>query len=280
VRLLVGLDHREGGEDALELAHVLAHGQGASALLATVLFTGPLPMGYALLPEEEEGEAAALFAAARKKLQGVEVETRAYGGGSPAGILTTLAEQEGCDAIVVGSAHRGTLGRVMIGSVAESLLNGASVDVAIAPQGYAEAEHQPPRSIAVGFDGTPEAKAALRRAEELAKRYESTIEIVTVVRPPVAMPAMVASTYSPEYPPQPEKVMAEAMDSIDSAIGARRTRLDGDPASELVRACEEGVELLVLGSRGYGPLTRVLLGSVSREVVRRASCPVLVVSRP
>jgi nucleotide-binding universal stress UspA family protein len=56
-------------------------------------------------------------------------------------------------------------------------------------------------------------------------------------------------------------------------------RLDGDPASELTRECAEGVDLLVVGSRGYGPLARVLLGSVSRKVVQDAPCPVLVVRR-
>ncbi len=44
-------------------------------------------------------------------------------------------------------------------------------------------------------------------------------------------------------------------------------------------ACEEGVDLLVLGSRGYGPMARVLLGSVSRQIVQDAPCPVLAVSR-
>ena len=92
MRLLVAVDHREGGKDALELAHVLAGDAKASVLVATVLYTGPLPMEYALLPEEEDHEARALLAEAREKLAGLEVETRAYGGGSPAGILTRISE--------------------------------------------------------------------------------------------------------------------------------------------------------------------------------------------
>jgi len=65
--------------------------------------------------------------------------------------------------------------------------------------------------------------------------------------------------------------------SIYQDLSTEGIRLDGDPASELTRRCEEGVDLLVLGSRGYGPVTRVLLGSVSRTVAQHAPCPVMVV---
>lgn len=52
----------------------------------------------------------------------------------------------------------------------------------------------------------------------------------------------------------------------------------GDPASVLVERCSE-LDLLVLGSRAYGPLRHALLGSVSARVMREAPCPVLVVPR-
>lgn len=280
MRLLVGLDKREGGADALELARVLSGGEDGSALVATVLYTGPLPLEYAALGDEEAEEAAPLFAKANERLAGLEVETRAYGGGSPAGILTKLAEENGFDAIVVGSPHRGPLGRAMIGSVANSLLNGAPTDVAIAPHGYAQEPHQPPRTIAVGYDGTLEAKAALGHAEALARRFGASLRLITVVIPPVAAPVMVPGVYSPQLPPMPEQVIEEGLGSVDPTLDPSSQRLDGDPVSELVRASEDGIDLLVLGSRGYGPVSRVLLGSVSRPVADSAACPVVVVRRP
>ena len=279
MRLLVGLDERPGGQDALELARVLAGEKGGSALLVNVPYAGPLPMEYALLPDEAT-ESDELFAAARQKLPGIEVETRAYAGGSPAGILTTLAEQDDFDAIVVGSPHRGAIGRVMIGSVANSLLNGAPADVALAPHGYSEDKHDPPREIDVGYDGTPESKLALRRAEALARRFNSRLELLTVVRPPTFGPILAPGVYTPQVPPEPDKVIEPGLRSVDTALAAGSERLEGDPAPELVKACEEGADLLVVGSRGYGPMTRVLLGSVSRQVAQRAPCPVLVARRP
>jgi nucleotide-binding universal stress UspA family protein len=100
-----------------------------------------------------------------------------------------------------------------------------------------------------------------------------------VVTPPVATPVMVPGAYSPEYPPDPERVIEEGLHSVDNALAAEPVRLDGDPALELTRECAEGVDLLVVGSRGYGPVARVLLGSVSRKVAQEAPCPVLVVRR-
>ncbi|MGE5408798.1 MAG: hypothetical protein ACM3NV_09300, partial [Syntrophothermus sp.] len=86
MRLLVGLDGKAGGRDALELTRTLAGVEDSSAVAVAVLFFGPLPMEYALLPTEEADEAAELFAEAREALAGLEVETRAYGGASPAAI--------------------------------------------------------------------------------------------------------------------------------------------------------------------------------------------------
>jgi nucleotide-binding universal stress UspA family protein len=281
MRLLVGLDGREGGLDALELARELCWEDGGEIVAVTVLFGGPLPLEFTRLEEEEAQEGEPIFEQAREAVGDVAVETRAYGGGSPASILTTCAEREDFDAIVVGSPHRGAVGRVLMGSVARSLLNGALRDVFVAPRGYAEQRDFDFRTIAVAYDGTREAKAALRRAEELALMSNATIEILTVVAPPfvVAAPGAVGG-YASQAPSEPDEVISGAVNSIDPRLGAQGQRLDGFPAQQIRESCEEGVDLLVIGSRGYGPVARVLLGSVSRKLVDDAPCPVLVVPRP
>jgi nucleotide-binding universal stress UspA family protein len=55
--------------------------------------------------------------------------------------------------------------------------------------------------------------------------------------------------------------------------------IDGDPVTVLVDAAREGIDLLFVGSRGYGRLRGVLLGSVSAELIRSAPCPVVAVPR-
>jgi nucleotide-binding universal stress UspA family protein len=283
MRLLVGFDGGGEGRDALKLARVLCADSPGSVVVATVLFGGPLPVSLAGLDAADAEEAEPLFEEAREAMPGIDVETRAYGGASPAAILTVLAEEERFDAIVVGSPHRGAVGRALIGSVGRSLLNGAPCDVFIAPKGYAEQDQPSFRTIAVAYDGTPEAKVALRRAEGLAFLSNAIVKVMTVVTQPVAgvVPAGAGLGYAPPFPPDPDKVIGEAVDSVDVRIGAQGQRLEGSPAEQIAKACADGgVDLLVVGSRGYGPMTRVLLGSVSGKLINHAPCPVLVVPRP
>jgi nucleotide-binding universal stress UspA family protein len=279
MRLLVGYDGSDGGRDALELARLLGSIEDGSALVVVAVMPyGPLPIGFTELEQDAAKDAEPLLADARERLAGLEVHTRAFGGGSPAGVMTDLAEAERIDAIVLGSPHRGAVGRALIGSVAEGVLHGAPCAALIAPRGYAENGHGPFATIAVAYDGTPEAKAALGHARALAEQSDAALRILTVVAPPVALPGVVG--YTPVNPPEPEKVIEEGIAAAGTAVAVDGRRLDGSPAAALAEACADGVDLLVAGSRGYGPMARVLLGSVSTRLVNIAPCPVLVVPRP
>lgn len=242
MRLLVGFDGSDGGHDALELARALA------------------PDG---------GEDTVLVVTARPGGPGADR--------SPAALMTELAEGAGIDLIVVGSPHRGPVGRALIGSVAESLLHGSPCPVVVAPRGYADEDHDRFGRIAVGHDGTPEADAALRAAEALALRSNALIEILTVLAPPAVTPGPVG--YAPSEPAEPERILDKAIHSVDERLGASGRRLDGAPARMLAGGCEDA-DLLVVGSRRYGPVLRVLLGSVSTQLIHLAPCPVLVIPRP
>lgn len=278
VRLLVGYDGSDGGRDALELTRVLGSLEDGSALVVTVIPYGPLPVGFTELERDAAEKAEPLLAEARRQLEGLEVETRAFGGGSPAWVMTDLAENEDVDAIVLGSPHRGAIGRALIGSVAESVLHGAPRPALVAPRGYAANGHGPFATIAVAYDGTPEARAALDRARALAEASRAALRILTVVAPPVVLPG--AAGYTPVSPPEPENVIEDGVAAAGTAVPVDSRRLDGPPAQALAEACEDGADLLVAGSRGYGPVARVLLGSVSTRLVEIAPCPVMVVPRP
>lgn len=279
MRLLVGYDGSDGGRDALELTRVLGEASGASVLVVTVLPYGPLPIPYEILEEEEAERAQPLFEEARHRLGGLEVETRAFGGGSAAGVIDDLAEKEEIDTIVVGSPHRGPVGRTVIGSVADGLLHGAPCEVILAPRGYADEEHGPFRTIAVAYDDTDEAKAALARAEEIALACRATIVVFTVSAPPAVVPG--AAGYTPAIPPEAGSIVTQTVKGVDERLAATGRALAGVPGPAIVEACEEiGADLLVSGSRHYGPVLRVLLGSVSTQLAHKAACPVLVVPRP
>jgi nucleotide-binding universal stress UspA family protein len=278
MRILVGFDGSDGGRDALELARVLAEAMGAGVLVVTVLPYGPLPIPYEILEEEEAERARPLFDEARERLGGLEVETRAFGGGTPAGVINDLAEREGVDTIVVGSPHRGPVGRTLIGSVADGLLHGAPCEVLAAPRGYAAEEHGPFRTIAVAYDDSVEAKAAKKRAEAIALACRATIVVFTVAAPVAVVPG--AAGYTPAIPPEAGPIVTRAVKGVDERLAATGRVLTGQPGPALAEACEEvGADLVVAGSRGYGPLARVFLGSVSTQLTRKSACPVLVVPR-
>jgi nucleotide-binding universal stress UspA family protein len=277
MRFLVGFDGDDGGRDALELTRVLAHGLGADVLVVTVIPYGPLPVPAVRLQTGHIPEVEPLLAEARKQLEGLDVETRAFGGGTPAGVLTEVAEAEDCDLLILGSPHRGPVGRALIGSTANSLLAGSPCALVVAPRAYAAERHEPFELIGVAYDGTSEAKAALHRAERTAAAFGARLRLLTVVAPPIVVGVI---GYVPPQPPDPEALVESARRSIDPKLEAESEVLSGPPGKTLAEACGSEVDLIVAGSRGYGPLMRVLLGSVTRRLIQDAPYPVLIVPRP
>jgi nucleotide-binding universal stress UspA family protein len=139
-------------------------------------------------------------------------------------------------------------------------------------------ECDPFRTIAVAYDDTPGAKAALARAEEIALDCRATIVILTVSAPVAVVPG--AAGYTPTVQPAAGAIVTRAVKSVDERLAASGRALSGVPGPALIEACEEeGADLLVVGSRGNGPVARALLGSVSTQLVHKARCPVLVVPR-
>lgn len=132
--------------------------------------------------------------------------------------------------------------------------------------------------IVVGVDGSPSSMAALEWAAHQAELTGSTLEVVTAWEWPMTYGATFAVTT--EYDPA-----ADAQRQVDGAVEIARaghpkieirgTVTEGHPAPVLVKA-SHGAALLVVGSRGHGEFTGMLLGSVSEHCVTNAGCPVLV----
>src|SRR5918996_1236508 len=83
-----------------------------------------------------------------------------------------------------------------------------------------------------------------------------------------------------EAGPDFQTQLNDAVAELPAELRALPVYERGDPVEKLLEAAEMGVDLLVLGSRGFGPMMRLLVGSVSSCVIREAACPVLVVPRP
>lgn len=149
----------------------------------------------------------------------------------------------------------------MPGSVAERLLSGAPCPVAVAPRGY---EPRELRVIAVGYDGSAEATAALELATALGEAADATLRVIAVRRAATtAAAAWAEAVATASGAPDLQARLHAAVSELPGKLRALPVFEKGEPASHLLARLDEGVDLLVLGSRGYGPVHAVLLGSVS-----------------
>jgi nucleotide-binding universal stress UspA family protein len=232
--------------------------------------------------ENERGEDARVLAERIVERDGGELSVVHVEKGSPSDALQALAERGDADLIVLGSTHRAHVGSVAPGSVAEHLLHGAKCRLVIAPKGYGQADHSEDRLrvAAVGFDGMAESWAALEEAAALTTKFGGTLRVIGVDTPVPAMGAAAAAQTGAEAGPGFQTRLRNAVAELPPDLRALPVYERGDPVERLLAAAEMGVDLLVLGSRGFGPVMRLLIGSVSSRVIREAPCPVLVVPRP
>src|SRR5918999_1669842 len=145
-----------------------------------------------------------------------------------------------------------------------------------------------PTKILLATDGSEEAKLAFASAADLSEKTASELHVVYVGHMPlVGYEAPGATTLDPglsgrmhEGAEQEARTMLEELvrRGGERGGGAGVHARIGRPDAEIVGLADElGAGLIVLGSRGLGPLRRALVGSVSDSVVRHAHCPVLVV---
>ena len=232
--------------------------------------------------DNERGEDARVLAERVVARDGGELKVVTVEKGSPEDALQALAERGEADLIVLGSTHHAAIGSVAPGSIAEHLLHGARCRLLIAPKGYAESDHSGDRLrvLAVGYDGMAESQAALDEAAVLAEKFGASMKVVGVATPIPPMGAAAAAQAGPEAGPDFQTRLHGAVAELPSELRALPVLLKGDPVEQLLDVAETGVDLLVLGSRGFGPVMRLLIGSVSSRVIRGAACPVMVVPRP
>lgn len=201
-----------------------------------------------------------------------------HAGGSPARVLHELAESRDAAMVVLGSSHRAGAGRILAGGVAERLLQGGPCAIAVAPRGFAEQVPGEPRVIGVAFDDSPESHGALELAAQLAEAASAALRVISVYEGPTPDPQG-TSLGAPAAYEQVQEALGNAVRPLPRELRAEpRFRL-GHAARSLIAESELGLDLLVMGSRGYGPLRSVLLGSVSDAVVRAAACPVILLPR-
>jgi nucleotide-binding universal stress UspA family protein len=272
--IITGYEDTPGGHDALVLGAQLTRLTGLGAVVATVYPADG--QGLALVAKDPRWiakarkVAAARFARARALIgEGfgdVEPEFAALGPGSVAEVLIDYADEVGAAVLVVGSSGHGLLGRLAPGRTVQRLLPLAHCPVAIAPRGYRHTSSTGMTVVTVAYDGSAEADRAAVVAVHLASRTGAALRFVTVAESPETVEAARAVV---------RKGIASAPVEIDAL-----TDVYVGPVARALSDLPDRTDVLVVGSRGYRFMRRLLLGGVAGALVRTARYPVIVVPGP
>jgi nucleotide-binding universal stress UspA family protein len=278
--IVVGVDGLQGGRDALALAQRIGDLAGGALVAVHVHPYEPFPLrGLRTDIEALAREEAQALLDGQLAEAGVQARAIVTAETSPGRGLHRIADRLHADLIVIGSPHRGALGRVVAGDTARAVIQGATRPVLVArPSGAAPFAGE---VVGIGYDGSPESRAALAWAGRFALAIGARVHVLCAAEPPQGFSPSISYginwvALAPERREYAEGLVAEAVAELGN--GATGEAMVGLAREELIKLSER-VDLVVLGSRGYGPVRRALLGGSSDRVVHAAACPVVVVPR-
>jgi nucleotide-binding universal stress UspA family protein len=278
----------------LETAASLSWPSGAQMLVLTVLpleadwYGGPWSAGVAYVPpvdlrdrvRAERGEILEA-AAIRLRRPGLEVTTRSVEGRA-ASVIVETARTIGADLIIVGARGHGAIERALLGSVSAEVVDQAPCPVLVARRRSAG-------RVLIGTDGSDVAISAARFVGECGLFASSLVRVVHAID--------VNASWWLGYTPGDATFAVDAYDRVVTEARQRgndvtsslatemRTQgfpvstvsIDGPAAAVIVNeATSWGADLVVVGTRGNGLLTRLLLGSTARSVLHHADASVLI----
>jgi nucleotide-binding universal stress UspA family protein len=270
--VIIGVDRYPGGQDAIALGRRLA-APGAKITLARVFGTGGMVGSGGALGLEAERQAAELELAQTRQECAIDAELTVIMGPNVGRALHQLARSGTADLLVVGSCHRGPLGRVLVGNDALATLNGSPCAVAIAPSGF-DTDGPKLSTVGVGVDESLESARAVEVARELGGRLGAVVRARSVVSLQEVPSAW--GVAPPDWVSATEQRIAEERARLKKIDGVEADVLFGKADEQLTELSRE-VDLLVVGSRGAGPLRRLIDGSTSNHLAHHVGCPLLVV---
>jgi nucleotide-binding universal stress UspA family protein len=289
-KILLATDGSKEAELAADTAVGLAQKSGSELHVVHVI---TLPLDTHDRSSFEPGVWRQLEQRARKRLEELVGRIQASGGevegshlvvGRPDAEIIAQAEEIGAGLIVVGSRGFGAIRRALTGSVSDSVVRHAHCPVMVVRGGPVVF----PTRILLATDGSEEANLAASTAIDVSKSTDSELHVVYAEPVPYAYEFAASEGLSPDLPTSINEAARErARTKLDEQVQRLREAggeiveahaRAGHPDTEILGlAGKLGAGLVVVGSRGLGPLKRALMGSVSDSVVHHSACPVLVV---
>jgi nucleotide-binding universal stress UspA family protein len=285
-RVVIGYDGSEASEDAVAFGLTWCRSTGDVPIVATV-YPEEHPFGLGRVDVE-------FVTYVRKQAEIIQDKARATVGDaalyrnvastSAAHGLTDLAEDAEAVMVIMGTAQEAGATRVVLGSSTERLLHGATVPVTVVPPGWRESAPDRISSIGVAYLDTRDGREALRMAVRVALRIPARLTLYSVLgQSSERYSYLVGRTDEQAFLDKARDSLGKAMEFAAAGVPAelepRTVLLEGAVVESLAELGPDDDDLLVCGSRGYGPVRRVLLGGVSSRLIRRARLPVAVVPR-
>lgn len=138
------------------------------------------------------------------------------------------------------------------------------------------------QKILLPTDGSEYAEKTIQYAIDLAKAVGASIEVMYAFQPSASLrkrAAMMVEEYRKALEEDAQEIVAEVADRLKAdGVAVSATVVEGPAAEAILRAIDElNPSLVVMGARGEGGFTNMLLGGVAEQVVRHSPVPVLVV---
>lgn len=288
-RIVVGIDGSASSERVVAYAAAEAVRMDARLEIVYVVEPPPVvePAGVGLVsPEIEELQAAAeqslaeIVARAREQQPGLDCSGRAPVG-QPAQVLGELSDGAAC--LVVGRRGVGALESALVGSVSLELSAHPRCPVIVIGDTDPIPTDGP---IVVGVDDSDFSVAAARFALQEAERRATTVRAVSAYQiSPLVVPneAQLIEELQDSERAEAERVLAAVLTQARTSETAEtpvESLVVNGSASDAILGRAADAQLIVVGSQGKGLVRRLLLGSVSRQVVQDADRPVAVINLP
>lgn len=295
--ILCPVDRSEISRLALDHARVMASWYDASLSVMEVVWPGMPPIaiptlaaaeaGWPLLAPEERAECEKnleLFCglAPNDVVERIEVAE-----GPIVDVIQKRTVKEGAQLIVMGTHGRGGFQRAVLGSTTEKVMRKAACPVLVVPPHLAEHAYRPSlpyQKVLCAVDFSPVSTRALAYALSLAQEAAATLVLTHVLEWPG--PQQAASDSSLATSALAESLRRAAEERLhhcvpDTARAWCQTREivpSGKPHLEIVKlAASEHADLIVVGVHSRPAVVAPFFGSTANQVVRHATCPVLVV---
>lgn len=276
-RVIVGYDASKATLPALDWAAKEAVAMHVP--LRVVLAWGLPTMGVSAVSSTADLNGSSAYAALqnavsrlRRDVPGLEVDGELVVD-KPAQAI--LDRARGAALVVVGQQRRGRLGRLALGSVSSGVVSHANSTVVVVP---ADVPVRQDGAVVVGVDGSPASEAAVEFAFRASLNHGQNVVLVHI-EDQASVGQIGATAGTMQATALELQVLSPALKAARSrypAVAVKQVVTTGRPGEVLVEQ-DENAALIVVGNRGHGGFTGLLLGSVSRAVLEHSQCPVAVV---